>query len=300
MKNEITFKEDRIVEELFKDAESIRNLNLACKSGTTDWDLFSARGKIMATLFFEPSTRTRLSFEAAMKKLGGEVIGLSSTDSSLVKGESMEDTLNAISMYADVLVVRSSSSIKTWGDPNCIVINAGDGGENHPTQSLLDGYTIWRYKKSLSNMTIGIVGDLGNSRTIKSLVEFMSKKRNIFTTFDSTGLGNKINNDHVEEIYNIEDIKEFESEMFNFDVLYLNRVQNERNGIACESKFILQNNHLNDIKNDCLIMNPGPRKEEIPANISDSRIKMWEQVENGFYIRMALLRYAFGKNKNLA
>ena len=291
-----TVKEMRdVADAIFQDAKNLKHLDLACKAGMTDWNQFDARGKMMATLFFEPSTRTRLSFESAMKRLGGDVITANDESSSLMKGETMEDTLKTVSCFADLLVVRSPEPEASWGSPGCPVINAGDGGNSHPTQALLDAFTIWE-QKGQKSLTIGVVGDLKHSRTIKSLVEYMSSGATEFIAFDSTGQGNKLGPnpgfyDNVSQrCHTRNDLKEFEVFMPRFDVLYLNRVQNERHDKAVGwSTFILDRKYLNNLRPDCLILNPGPRQEEMP-HLNDDRIKMWEQVENGFYVRMALLR----------
>lgn len=290
-----------VADEVFKDALNLRHLDLACKAGMTEWNQFSARGKTMASLFFEPSTRTRLSFEAAMKRLGGSVITANDESSSLMKGESIADTLKTASFFADLLVVRSSEPESSWGEPDVPIINAGDGGNSHPSQALLDAFTIWCHKGTLSPLTVGIVGDLKHSRTIKSLVEYLSVGATDFIAFDSTGQGNELSEASMgfaQRCHTRNDISEFLKLSGQIDVLYMNRVQCERHEVGIPnqsgSTFVLDRNMLRNFKEDCLILNPGPRKEEMPF-LEDNRIKMWEQVESGFYIRMALLRHIFGK-----
>ena len=285
--------------ELFVDAEKLRKLDQACRVGMAEWTPNDAYGKIMATLFFEPSTRTRFSFETAMKRLGGRVITANDETSSLMKGESMVDTLETVACFADLLVVRSSEHHNTWGWPECVVINAGDGCNSHPTQALLDAYTIWRYKGQLSPLTIGIVGDLACSRSISSLVKFLYPGANCFMGHDSGGNDGKLIEPipHQTKCHTYNDIERFEEMMPQFDVLYLNRVQQERHSdVSGPSTFSLSRKHLRILKPDCLILNPGPRREEMPADIKDPRIKMLEQVENGLYVRMALLRHIFSQN----
>jgi len=238
------------------------------------------QGKVMATLFFEPSTRTRLSFESAMIKLGGSVITANDESSSLMKGESISDTIRTVSEYADVIVVRCNKPVSEWGSCSCPIINAGDGKNNHPTQALLDAYTI-NCKHIPRNLKIGISGDMQNSRTINSFYDLLTMDNQIFP-YDST----------QQTSGSFLCLKDFERMLPELHVLYLNRIQKERHEIVPENTFVLSEEHLASMREDAIILNPGPRREELPDHaLSDPRVKFWEQVKNGLYIRMALLRH---------
>ena len=241
--------------------------------------------KVMATLFFEPSTRTRLSFESAMLRLGGKVITANDESSSLMKGESISDTIRTVSEYADVIVVRCDQPISRWGTVNCPVINAGDGIFNHPTQALADFYAVYQAKRRVLSdvLKVGIAGDIENSRTIRSFSEIMEDDGHEVFLYDST-----------EE----EGLAEFEAMLTDLDVLYLNRVQRERHNdnAAILPSFRLSDYLLSTMKEDAVILNPGPRQEEMPEYLTDSRIMFWDQIRNGLYIRMAILRHIFGCN----
>jgi aspartate carbamoyltransferase catalytic subunit len=242
------------------------------------------QGKVMATLFFEPSTRTRLSFESAMIRLGGSVITANDESSSLMKGESISDTIRTVSEYADVIVVRCNKPISEWGLCSCPVINAGDGKNNHPTQALLDTYTINR-KHVPRNLKIGISGDMQNSRTINSFYDMLTMDNQIFP-YDS-----------AKQTETFLSLKDFEEMLPELHVLYLNRVQRERHENVPENTFVLSEKHLNSMREDAIILNPGPRKEELPDHaLNDPRVKFWEQVKNGLYIRMALLSHILKEN----
>jgi aspartate carbamoyltransferase catalytic subunit len=271
-----------------------------------------AQGKVLATLFFEPSTRTRLSFEAAMLRLGGRVISApDSQNLSVVKGESLMDTIETVAQYADVIAVRSTQPFDDWYDwsyqtstlaeSKVSIINCGDGPHNHPTQALLDAYTLWRHFGFDSREPLGrvpqihgIVGDLAHSRTIRSYIQLMSRQqRHTFYCYDSTGEGKKVPGlDIISDVQYV-DLEEFDDLSPNFDVLYLNRVQCERwAGDRTKSTYILTGHRRNRLKDYCAVLNPGPRKEELPVEAdADRRVKMWEQVQNGLYLRMALLSW---------
>jgi aspartate carbamoyltransferase catalytic subunit len=216
-----------------------------------------------------------------MLRLGGEVITVNDESSSLMKGESIADTIRTVSEYADVIVVRCNEPYSRWGTVDCPIINAGDSFLNHPTQALADLYTI--HHSGLPDAPkVGASGDIGNSRTIRSFSEIMEWSGSEVFLYDST-----------EE----EGLSEFEAMLPDFDVLYLNRVQTERriHGPQCHAScFNLSQEHLDVMKKDAVILNPGPRKEEMSAKLEDHRIKFWDQVANGLYIRMAILRHIFG------
>ena len=260
-------------------------------------------GKKLATLFFEPSTRTRLSFEAAMMELGGNVIGFSSADtSSASKGETVSDTIRVIGCYADIIAMRHPkegaplvASLKS----TVPVINAGDGGHNHPTQTLTDLLTIQREKGRLDNLTIGLCGDLKFGRTIHSLITAMVRYKNIkFVLISPDEL--KIPEYVKEEVLeknNIEYIEtnDIEEYMDQLDILYMTRVQkerffNEEDYIRLKDYYILDKNKLEKAKQDLCIMHPLPRVNEISTEVDDDpRACYFKQVRYGKYIRMALI-----------
>ena len=260
-------------------------------------------GKKLATLFFEPSTRTRLSFEAAMMELGGNVLGFSSADtSSASKGESVSDTIRVIGCYADIIAMRHPkegaplvASLKSIVP----VINAGDGGHNHPTQTLTDLLTIQREKERLENLTIGLCGDLKFGRTVHSLITAMSRYKNIkFVLISPNEL--KIPEYLKKEVLeknNLEWIETSDIEKYidKLDILYMTRVQkerffNEEDYIRLKDYYILNKEKLEKAKKDLCIMHPLPRVNEISVDVDDDpRAAYFRQVENGKYIRMALI-----------
>ena len=260
-------------------------------------------GKKLATLFFEPSTRTRLSFEAAMMELGGNVLGFSSADtSSASKGESVSDTIRVIGGYADIIAMRHPkegaplvASLKSIVP----VINAGDGGHNHPTQTLTDLLTIQREKGRLENLTIGLCGDLKFGRTVHSLITAMSRYKNIkFVLISPNEL--KIPEYLKKEVLeknNLEWIETSDIEKYidKLDILYMTRVQkerffNEEDYIRLKDYYILNKEKLEKAKKDLCIMHPLPRVNEISVDVDDDpRAAYFRQAENGKYIRMALI-----------
>ena len=260
-------------------------------------------GKKLATLFFEPSTRTRLSFEAAMMELGGNVIGFSSADtSSASKGETVSDTIKVIGCYADIIAMRHPkegaplvASLKS----TVPVINAGDGGHNHPTQTLTDLLTIQREKGRLENLTIGLCGDLKFGRTVHSLITAMSRYKNIefiLISPDELKIPEYIKRDILEK-NNIKwtETNDIEEYMDKLDILYMTRVQkerffNEEDYIRLKDYYILNKEKLEKAKKDLCIMHPLPRVNEISVDVDDDqRAAYFRQVEYGKYIRMALI-----------
>lgn len=260
-------------------------------------------GKKLATLFFEPSTRTRLSFEAAMLELGGSVLGFSEAKSSSAsKGETVEDTIRVVSCYSDIIAMRHPVE----GAPRVAsysslvpVINAGDGGHSHPTQTMTDLLTIFREKGSLDDLTIGLCGDLKFGRTVHSLVKAMSRYSNIkFVLISPKELSvpDYVKTDYLDEkgIEYIETEK-MEDVMPQLDILYMTRVQRERffseeEYLKHKDAFILDLKKLENAKKDLTIMHPLPRVNEIAKEVdSDPRAKYFEQAMNGKYIRMALI-----------
>ena len=261
------------------------------------------KGKKLATLFFEPSTRTRLSFEAAMYELGGNVLGFSEANSSsAAKGESVADTAKTISCYADIIAMRhpkEGAPLVASMNASIPVINAGDGGHNHPTQTLADLLTIKREKGSLSGYTIGFCGDLKFGRTVHSLIAALSRYENIKVVLispDELKLPDYIRKDILEK-NNIEFIQteSLESVMPELDILYMTRVQRERffneaDYIRLKDSYILTPKKLETAKESLTIMHPLPRVNEISVAIdSDPRAAYFKQVLNGKYMRMALI-----------
>jgi aspartate carbamoyltransferase catalytic subunit len=258
--------------------------------------------KKLATLFYEPSTRTRLSFEAAMLELGGSIIGFSTADSSsATKGESVADTIRMVSGYADICAIRhpkEGSALVASQFSKIPVINAGDGGHQHPTQTLTDLFTIHTYKNSLENLTIGLCGDLKFGRTVHSLIESMcSYKNNRFILVSPEEL--KIP-DYLREILvknNVDFIEttDFEKSISQMDIIYMTRVQrerffNEEDYIRLKDRYILDKEKLSLAKKDLSILHPLPRVNEISVDVdNDARALYFEQARLGKYIRMALI-----------
>ena len=260
-------------------------------------------GKKLATLFYEPSTRTRLSFEAAMLNLGGKVLGFSSADSSSAsKGESVADTIRVISSYADICAMRHPKE----GAPTVAsmyseipVINAGDGGHNHPTQTLTDLLTIKTLKGRLDNMTIGMCGDLKFGRTVHSLINAMVRYENVrFILISPNEL--KIPDYLRQEVLDAKNIEyvetnELEKYMPELDILYMTRVQrerffNEEDYIRLKDSFILDSEKMKLARDDMYVLHPLPRVNEISTDVdNDPRAVYFKQVKFGVYVRMALI-----------
>ena len=260
-------------------------------------------GKKLATLFFEPSTRTRLSFEAAMYELGGNVLGFSAAaSSSASKGESVADTAKMISCYADIIAMRhpkEGAPLVASRNASIPVVNAGDGGHNHPTQTLADILTIYREKGRLTDMTIGLCGDLKFGRTVHSLVSAMSRYTGIkfvMISPEELKIPRYIIND-VLEPNNIEykEVSSLEEVMPELDVLYMTRVQRERffneaDYIRLKDTYILTPEKLRTAKQDLNILHPLPRVNEISVAVDeDPRACYFKQALNGKYMRMALI-----------
>ena len=260
-------------------------------------------GKKLATLFFEPSTRTRLSFEAAMYELGGNVLGFSGAGtSSSAKGESVADTAKTVSCYADIIAIRhfkEGAALIAAQSANVPVINAGDGGHCHPTQTLADLLTLKREKGRLGGFTIGFCGDLKFGRTVHSLINALSRYENINVILispDELKLPSYVENDVLKK-NNIPYAKttDLESVIPELDVLYMTRVQrerffNEEDYLRLKDSYVLTQDKLLNAKNDLCIMHPLPRVNEISTKIdSDPRACYFKQVLNGKYIRMALI-----------
>lgn len=263
------------------------------------------KGKIMATLFFEPSTRTRLSFEAAMYKLGGSVIGFGEPEvSSFKKGENLADTVRVVEKYSDVIVLRHPSegaarfAAEYAGVP---VINAGSGAEEHPTQALLDLYTIIKEKGRIDGLTIALMGDLKYSRTVHSLAYALSLY-NIRLILVSPELL-RMRREVLEDIRGRIEVSEYasiENILPEVDVLYVTRIQKERFPDATEyakvrGSYKIDLNVLKKAKRDLIILHPLPRVDEISVEVDSTPLaKYFQQVENGLVLRMALLALVLG------
>ncbi|WP_077073159.1 aspartate carbamoyltransferase [Mailhella massiliensis] len=267
-------------------------------------------GKKLATLFFEPSTRTRLSFEAAMYELGGQVLGFSEAQSSSAsKGESVSDTVQVVGCYADIIAMRHPKEgaplVASMKSP-VPVINAGDGGHNHPTQTLADLLTIWREKGRLENLVIGLCGDLKFGRTVHSLIAAMSRYKGVkfvLISPDELRLPGYIRKDVMEKNgIAYEETTDLVAAMPQLDVLYMTRVQKERffneaDYIRLKDSYILTPEKLNGAKSDMCIMHPLPRVNEISVAVDDDpRAAYFRQVMNGKYMRMALIMKLLGVN----
>ena len=282
------------LEDLFVLADDIEN-NSAKYSHICD-------GKKLATLFYEPSTRTRLSHETAMINLGGSVIGFPSGNvSSATKGESVADTIRVISCFADIAAIRhpkEGAAAVAAAYSSIPIINAGDGGHQHPTQTLLDMQTIRRLKGRLSDMTIGICGDLKFGRTVHSLVEAMSRYDGISFVFISPQELRMP--DYVTDILHdrgieYEEVTKLEDAIPKLDVLYMTRVQkerffNEEDYIRLKDFYILDEKKLSAAKPDCYILHPLPRVNEIAPEVdNDPRAAYFLQVKYGVLVRMAVI-----------
>lgn len=261
--------------------------------------------RVMATLFYEPSTRTRLSFESAMARLGGAVLTTESAQefSSAAKGETLEDTIRVVAGYADVIVLRhfeSGASRRAADVAGIPVINAGDGAGQHPTQSLLDMYTIDREIGHIDSISIALVGDLANGRTVRSLCYLLAKYKDPKIYFVAPPVVRmkedikeylRRHNTHFEEV---EDLHAVAREV---DVIYQTRIQRERFGDRiheyeqARGRYIIDQSVLECMRSDAIVMHPLPRVDEIdPAVDSDPRAAYFRQAHNGLYVRMALLR----------
>ena len=265
-------------------------------------------GKILATLFFEPSTRTRLSFESAMLSLGGQVLGFSSAaSSSASKGESVADTIRVVSAYCDIIAMRhpkEGAPLVATQHSLVPVINAGDGGHNHPTQTLTDLITIHKEKGHFDNLTIGFCGDLKFGRTVHSLVAAMSRYtgvRFVFVSPEELKLPRYVKEQYIKS-KNIPYTQStsLEEVMLDLDILYMTRVQkerffNEEDYLRLKDSYILTPEKLENAKEDLRILHPLPRVNEISVAVDeDPRACYFKQAQNGRYIRMALIMKLLG------
>ena len=260
-------------------------------------------GKKLATLFFEPSTRTRLSFEAAMYELGGNVLGFSEAQSSsAAKGESVADTIRTVGCYADIIAMRhpkEGAPIAGTRRSTVPVINAGDGGHNHPTQTLTDLLTISREKNRLDGLTIGLCGDLKFGRTVHSLINAMSRypdNKFILISPEELRIPEYLKYETmIKKNLEFVETDDLETAMPQLDILYMTRVQrerffNEQDYLRLKDSYILTPDKLENAKETLSILHPLPRVNEISVAVDDDpRAKYFEQVLNGKYIRMALI-----------
>ncbi|MCQ2541212.1 MAG: aspartate carbamoyltransferase [Lachnospiraceae bacterium] len=268
-------------------------------------------GKILATCFYEPSTRTRLSFESAMLRLGGQVLGFSeATSSSAAKGESVSDTIRVVSCYADICAMRhpkEGAPMVAASKSKIPVINAGDGGHQHPTQTLTDLLTIRTKKGQLGNCTIGLCGDLKFGRTVHSLINALVRYENVRFILISpeelripSYLRDKLTDMGVEfqEVIKLEDV------MPELDLLYMTRVQkerffNEEDYVRLKDFYVLNKQKMENAKEDMLVLHPLPRVNEISVEVdNDPRAVYFDQAQYGVYVRMALILTLLESAKN--
>ena len=265
------------------------------------------KGKILATLFYEPSTRTRLSFETAMQRLGGGVVSMGSVESSSVaKGESLTDTVRTVAQYADIIVIRhpKTGSAKEAADAVPIpVLNAGDGAGQHPTQALLDIYTIKKELGSLNNLKIALAGDLKNGRTVHALVEVLSLfgAKLYLVSPDILRMPEEITSRLRGKGMEVTETTDLKQACQNSDLVYMTRIQKERFTDLSEyeklkGSYVINEDFLKQLNKKIVILHPLPRVDEIsPAVDEYSGAAYFRQVRNGVYVRMALLAMVMGK-----
>lgn len=277
---------------------------LACDIGSHLDDYYGVcRGKILATLFYEPSTRTQMSFQTAMLRLGGRIIGFDNpANSSVSKGESLKDTVRVVSGYADIIAMRhpkEGAPLVASMNASVPVINAGDGGHNHPTQTLTDLLTIRREKGRLSDFTVGFCGDLKFGRTVHSLIAALTRYpgvRFVLVSPDELRLPEYVRRDILEARgVPYTETADLSAVLGELDILYMTRVQKERffneaDYIRLKDTYILDPDKLKTAKKDMAILHPLPRVNEISTKVdADPRAMYFEQVRNGRFVRMALI-----------
>ncbi len=265
------------------------------------------RTKLLASVFYEPSTRTKFSFDAAMLRLGGQVIGFSDpATSSTAKGETVADSAKTVSQYADIIVVRhpkegTARLMAHYAD--CPVINAGDGGHQHPTQTLTDLLTIRHYKKEIKGLTVGLCGDLKFGRTIHSLVTCLSRYPNIHFVFispEELNMPRYVKDAVTAQGLTYTETDSLENSIGSLDILYMSRVQRERfiseeEYLRLKDFFVLTSDKMQLAKKDMIVMHPLPRVNEIATEVdSDPRAVYFHQVRFGMYVRMALILKLLG------
>lgn len=267
------------------------------------------KGKILGSLFYEPSTRTKFSFDSAMLRLGGNLIGFTDVDTtSAKKGESLGDTIKCIGAYADIIVMRhpKEGAPKLSSEYSSVpIINGGDGGHQHPTQTLTDLITIQKYKGTLENHTIALCGDLKYGRTVHSLIKTLARfntKKFYLISPEELCMPSQIVKE-VEDNYDveIEEVRNLEDAMDKIDILYMTRIQkerffNEEDYLKLKNSYILTNKKIEEAKNDMIIMHPLPRVNEITPEVDqDKRAIYFEQAKLGVYVRMALISKLLGE-----
>ena len=265
------------------------------------------KGKLLATLFYEPSTRTRFSFEAAMLRLGGQVIGFSEPNSSSVsKGESIADTIGTVACYADIAVIRhpkEGSAAVACKQAQIPVVNAGDGGHHHPTQTLTDLLTIKREKGGFNNITVGLCGDLKFGRTVHSLIYALNRYSGVkfvMISPEELRVPEYIRDQLKQTGADFEETHDLHESLPKLDVLYMTRVQrerffNEEDYIRLKDSYILNAAKLKAAKENLMILHPLPRDIEVSPDVdSDPRAFYFPQAKNGMYIRMALIMALLG------
>jgi aspartate carbamoyltransferase catalytic subunit len=293
-----------MLEELFVHAEGMERV---VERGGGDL----LRGRIMASLFYEESTRTRFSFESAMLRLGGSVISTENARqfSSVSKGETLEDTIRILNGYADVIVMRhyESGAARRAADVSAVpVINAGDGAGQHPTQAFLDLYTIQKEIGHIDGLTIAVVGDLANGRTVRSLCYLLAKYRNVrvfMVAPEVVRMGEDIRSYLVRQNVWFREDEDLQAIVPQVDVLYQTRIQKERFGDrtddyqAARGKYVVDAELLALMRQDAIVMHPLPRVDEIATEVDDdTRAAYFRQAQNGLFIRMALLSACMGRD----
>jgi aspartate carbamoyltransferase catalytic subunit len=289
-----------VLDEIF---ENTRRMERLVEEGGSD----RYSNKVMTTLFFEPSTRTRLSFESAMSRLGGKVIGTENAAqfSSTIKGETLEDTIRVVSGYSDVIVIRHTdigAAERAAAVASVPIINAGDGAGEHPTQSLLDLYTIEKELGRLDNLHIVMIGDLANGRTVHSLSYLLANYKNIhisFTAPENVQIPTYVKKYLDQKGITYEEEHDLAKVAKTADVLYQTRIQKERFTSLDEyekarGKYIINRGLLSIMKQDSIILHPLPRAGEIAVDVDqDPRAAYFRQAQNGLFVRMALIDKCF-------
>ena len=284
-----------------EDLLEIINLGNAIYKSPADFSHI-ADGKLLGTLFFEPSTRTRLSFESAMLRLGGSVIGFSDASiSSAKKGESLQDTVRTVSQYADIIAMRhpqEGAAYLASLASDCPIINAGDGGHQHPTQTLTDIITISNYKEGFDNHVIGVCGDLKYGRTVHSLIKILNLfegNKFILISPDELKLPKYVKEEVFDEKSQYEEVRSLDEVIDKVDILYMTRIQRERfysdaQYTRLKDSYLLDEEKMELAKDDMIVMHPLPRVNEISKAVDkDPRAVYFNQAKFGMYVRMALI-----------
>lgn len=284
-----------------KDLLEIIELGNAIYKSPADFS-HSADGKLLGTLFFEPSTRTRLSFESAMLRLGGSVVGFSDASvSSAKKGESLQDTVKTVSQYADIIAMRhpqEGAAYLASLAADCPIINAGDGGHQHPTQTLTDMLTISNYKESFDNHVIGICGDLKYGRTVHSLIKILNLfegNKYILISPEELKLPQYVKEEVFDENSQYEEVRSLDEVIDKIDILYMTRIQRERfysdaQYTRLKDSYLLDKEKMERARKDMIVLHPLPRVNEIAKEVDDdSRAVYFKQAKFGMYVRMALI-----------